>query len=145
MKAGQPGKVELPRLALIKPDYEESKMTAIAMKPEIQTGKNIATSADLYARYRLAKAEYERAIFAGTVAGEECEDAILNPLSEVHEAAMRAIMLCPSESLSGLVRKIEVFQEEELQYHYDAKTFVAHLAVDGRELLRWGTAGNCKD
>lgn len=113
-------------------------MAVIEMNSDAKANKPRKKSLDLFARYKLAKAEYERAVYADSVAGTDCPDEILNPLSAAHDSALRAMMTHPAEDLLDLVRKIETFAEEELQDHYDVRVFVAHLAVDGRELLRWG-------
>lgn len=109
-------------------------MATIKLNSVASAHKTRNTSAGLYARYRLAKAEYERAVYAGSVAGEDCEDAILNPLSETLEEALRNLMLCSVDNLNELTRKLEAFQEEELQGHTDVAVFVSQLVFDARQL-----------
>jgi hypothetical protein len=109
-------------------------MAILELNPETKAGKAISAAADQWARYKLAKADYERAVFASSVANTDPADDEINPLSEAHEQALKAMMTAPAERLFDLKRKLIAFQDEELETHNDVAAFVSQLVLDARTL-----------
>lgn len=88
------------------------------------------TFADRFKAYRLARAEMDVAY------AREQPDEVCERIDEQHTIALDRLMLTPAETIVDLRRKLEVFDDEEIdQDWWSLRQIVALIAVDARHLL----------
>lgn len=88
-----------------------------------------------YSAYRHTKAAWDLALYAPDMVNNDLPDEIQDPLSKAHGEAFDRFMRAPVATLGQLVRKLDVYRDEEAHDFTDASIYAAVLAQDARRLL----------
>jgi hypothetical protein len=87
---------------------------------------------DTHRAYSAARARYHLAIAEHGI--DDDAEAIVDRLSDEHEAALHRLMFGLAADMRALAFKLQVFRDDDLTNHRLANVFIAALAEDAQNL-----------